>query len=186
MTIKRNGFTLIELLVVISIIALLVEVLLPALGAARRSAQNMQYLSNLKQIGRGVWAYSYENNDLLPPAWTNGNGASGWDLGTDWAMIINAYLAQTGKATYIDDGAENNTEALLCPSALIEGGRLHYSASRLMFPIAIFSIGHREYLDLYNTNSAVRIYEVMMIGDAERANGPDAYSGLDKIDGGRV
>ena len=83
MTDKRRGFTLIELLVVISIIALLVGILLPALGAARRSAQNMQCLSNLRQIGLGVWAYSHDHQDLFPPSYVGG-----YPLGTDWGVII--------------------------------------------------------------------------------------------------
>jgi len=64
---KRRGFTLIELLVVISIIALLVGILLPALGAARKSARNVQCKSALRQIGLTVQLYAQDNKDFLIP-----------------------------------------------------------------------------------------------------------------------
>jgi prepilin-type N-terminal cleavage/methylation domain-containing protein/prepilin-type processing-associated H-X9-DG protein len=56
-----DGFTLIELLVVISIIALLVGILLPALGAARKSAQNSQCLSNIRQMDTAAVSFAADH-----------------------------------------------------------------------------------------------------------------------------
>lgn len=63
---RFHAFTLIELLVVISIIALLVAILLPALGAARAAAQATGCISNLKQLGVGVYAYAEDNRGSTP------------------------------------------------------------------------------------------------------------------------
>jgi len=61
----RRGFTLIELLVVISIIALLVAILLPALSAARQAALAMTCASQLRQMGIGVMSYVEDNQGGL-------------------------------------------------------------------------------------------------------------------------
>lgn len=53
-----RGFTLIELLVVIAIIALLVGILLPALGSARKSGRTAVCMSNMRQMGVGYASYS--------------------------------------------------------------------------------------------------------------------------------
>lgn len=62
---RRGAFTLIELLVVIAVIALLISMLLPALGSAREAARRVKCLANLKQTGVGIATYA---NDFA--GWT--------------------------------------------------------------------------------------------------------------------
>lgn len=100
----RRAFTLIELLVVISIIALLIAILLPALGAARQSAERTQCASNLRQQGIATFAYAVDNKNGVPPVhgstntlsrnhWArwfksisgpNGTPPGSWSLGFVW------------------------------------------------------------------------------------------------------
>ena len=67
----RHAFTLIELLVVISIIALLIALLLPALAQARQAAHNLSCMANQKQIALGLVMYAEDHEGKLPPGWVN-------------------------------------------------------------------------------------------------------------------
>lgn len=66
MTRRRPAFTLIELLVVISVIALLIGILLPALGSARETSRRAKCLTNLRGIGTGLAVYLNDYKGILP------------------------------------------------------------------------------------------------------------------------
>jgi prepilin-type N-terminal cleavage/methylation domain-containing protein len=83
---RRGGFTLIELLVVISIIALLMGLLLPAVQKVRESANRISCGNNLHQITLAMHQYHLDN-EHLPPRCVLGRGAT-------WAVLILPYLEQ--------------------------------------------------------------------------------------------
>jgi prepilin-type N-terminal cleavage/methylation domain-containing protein len=63
---RVGGFTLIELLVVIAIIALLIGILLPALGKARDSGRQLLCLNNQRQLVLSMTQYAGDNRDKFP------------------------------------------------------------------------------------------------------------------------
>ncbi|MHA7813198.1 MAG: type II secretion system protein [Phycisphaerales bacterium] len=70
----RDGFTLIELLVVIAIIALLIGILLPALGGAISSARTLKCQTSMRSMGQAALTYGGDFRDTIPAfSWKPGN-----------------------------------------------------------------------------------------------------------------
>ncbi|MEM6260179.1 MAG: prepilin-type N-terminal cleavage/methylation domain-containing protein [Planctomycetota bacterium] len=86
-----KAFTLVELLVVISIIALLIAILLPALGKAMVSSQDMQCLSNTRGIAVAMQIYTDEQKEQFPAHRSASLGADAW--GWNDKLLDFGYLA---------------------------------------------------------------------------------------------
>ena len=112
----RKGLTLVELLVVISVMAILISILVPALQKARESAQEALCINNIRQLTFSALEYGMDNEDLVPPS--PGPGYSGFT----YALLYPEYL--------------DSTVYLLCPA----WNRNTTVYSRDFIPLSEFSI----------------------------------------------
>lgn len=94
-----GGFTLVELLVVISIVAVLVGLLLPALAGARASAMHAVCLSRFRSLGQAVHLYADDSADELPSSDHAAGFGSPDPVGarlSSWSLALLPYLGASG------------------------------------------------------------------------------------------
>jgi len=106
------AFTLIELLVVISIIALLVGILLPALGAARHTAQRSVCLSNSRQIAVVMQMYADDDKDSFFPTAEMQSHSHAHGAVESWIHLTEPYLEAQDVYVCPSDDSENWDEPM--------------------------------------------------------------------------
>ena len=110
---RHYGFTLIELLVVISIIALLVGILLPALGMARVRGHQITSANNMRQIGLSIHMYQNDHDEWFPRT-THGSP----DVSTSWIYTLAPYLSDAKQVQHPTDPSKTIWEigpVRICP-----------------------------------------------------------------------
>jgi len=116
---RREAFTLIELLVVIAIMAILMGLLLGAVQKVRETANNMQSMNNLRNIGLAVTNCATQNKDKLPPGF--GSFRSG-PVMTGYMSLMPFLEQETVFKDYINAyNAANTSAPSTIPAAVAAG-----------------------------------------------------------------
>src|SRR5262245_2109807 len=94
---RRKAFTLVELLVVIGIIAILIAILLPALGRVQRQAKQTQCMSNLRQIMSAATVYQTNNKGAFPYQRASSGGTADEQFNNGTVTIANPLRIPAGR-----------------------------------------------------------------------------------------
>ncbi|HEX2973046.1 MAG TPA: prepilin-type N-terminal cleavage/methylation domain-containing protein [Tepidisphaeraceae bacterium] len=148
---RPKAFTLVELLVVLALLTLLIAILLPALKAARRSAERVLCTANMKQIGQAFLYYAHDNQGWLPNvasywAWMP---TAGWTY-NDWIhWQAGRDITRSALWPYL-----GSSKLLVCPAGIPD------RAPEYLYPFSYSLNGH---LPWYNLKRVVQPWHKAML-----------------------
>jgi len=179
---RKNAFTLIELLVVVSIIALLIGILLPALSSARASSKAVVCLSNMRQMGLATVSYAMDNEmDLPQPRLGHGSVSHGNPQGS-WLNTLNQY-ADTAIMSVCPSDQSPHFDT---PEPMT--GRLRTVSYGTNFYVSGLKPSHQQYLNLdailkpVNTNYPFELAETGEFAAADHAHPDDLVLFANNVD----
>lgn len=134
---RQAAFTLVELLVVVAIIAILIAILLPAIGMVRRAAWQSSCINNVRNLSQALHLH-HDSHQSFPPGQPNCSAAANTNtgaqlcMGPTWIAALLPYLEEKKKHDAMVTCAENNgnicfqcspgvahntPDIMLCPAA---------------------------------------------------------------------
>ncbi|MFZ4574238.1 MAG: prepilin-type N-terminal cleavage/methylation domain-containing protein [Phycisphaerales bacterium] len=118
---QHRAFTLIELLVVIAIIALLIGILLPALGAARESGRNVKCQAHMRGITQSLLTYANDFKGQFPPVLHDVPDPETGRFSMQWydENRIGRYLPQVDFTNIVETNSRSNSVGggvMVCPN----------------------------------------------------------------------
>lgn len=172
---RVEGFSLVELLVVLGVLALVVGLVLPALGTAREAARRAQCLGNLRQLAAAAHAYAASHDGLYPSGFYSDNkNAIGYHW--DFTLALNRKTGTREVKPGLLWAGRGDAQVQQCPSY---DGR----SNTLMDPYTGYNynvsyIGHG---DLEVVKQPARVTDVRtpartaLFGDGEWGSGANKY-----------
>ncbi len=183
------GFTLVELLVVIGIIALLISILLPALGKAREQSVSLKCKSNMRQLGLAVRMYATANKDTLIPVYSlelpridpaTPGQAVYWPV-----LLVRANIIKDGFPIRSANDGWNMSSAFVCPNTPQVGQNVWPPAAQLGFPNVVGNDGMQRYAWYQPPFGAIRQWVdcsyAMNATDARQSDAESFYPGRSAI-----